>query len=44
MAPHLLYMYGVHMDKLTYIAERIVSKEQVDGIHFLRIWERSTRL
>jgi len=43
MAPHFLYMYCVHMDELTYISERIVGKELVDEINFLRIWERSTR-
>ena len=31
------------MDKFTCISERTVGKEQVDGIHFPRIWERSIR-
>lgn len=39
VAPYFLYIYeyGVYMDKFTYISERIVGKERVDVIHFLRI-------
>jgi hypothetical protein len=43
LAPNFLYTYGVLTDKFSFISERIVGKEQVDGIHFLRMWERSTR-
>ena len=43
MPPHFLYIYGVRMEKFTFISERTVDEEQVDGIHFLRVWERSTR-
>lgn len=43
MGPHFLYMCGVLMDKFTHIFERIIGKEQVDGIHFIIIREGSTR-